>query len=169
MPNSDLVRHSSLRTCVSVSLDTYIKPFLAQACQSMQENGDATAQYGQARSTDLKNIVAANNLAWNYFNAGDHRAEEVARHAYANHPEHRADVDTLGWILVKKGALRDGIAMLRSAIEMDDDKPEVRNHLAEALVAAGDAEEVKSVLQEMLTTEIEFVSRKEAADLLLAL
>jgi len=169
MPNSVLVGHSFLRTCVSVSLDTDIEPFLAQARQNMQENGNATAQYEHVRSTDQDNIVAANNLALNYFKVGDLRAEEVARHAYANHPENCAVVDTLGWTMVKKEALRDGIAMLRSAIEMDDDRPKDRYHLAAALVAAGGTREAKSVLQEILTTKVEFASRKEATDLLLTL
>jgi predicted Zn-dependent protease len=143
-----------------------MKLFLAQAYQGMQQNGSATAQYEQVLATKPDNIVAANNLAWNYFKTGDSRAEEVARRAHSNRPENCAFVDTLGWILVKKGALQDGIAMLRSAIELDDDRSDLRYHLAAALVAAGGTEEAKSVLQEILTTEVEFASRNQAKDLL---
>jgi len=146
-----------------------MKLFLAQAHQGMQENGSAAAQYEQVLSTEPDNIIAANNLAWNYFKAGDPRAEEMARRAYANQPENCAVVDTLGWILVKKGAFQDGIAMLRRAIEMNDDRLEVRYHLAAALVAEGGTEEARSVLQEILISEVEFASRKQAIDLLLTL
>ena len=56
--------------------------------------------------------------------------------------------------------------MLRNATELDGARPEVRYHLAVALVAAGNTEEAKSVLQEILTTEGEFASRQEARILL---
>ena len=59
--------------------------------------------------------------------------------------------------------------MQRSAIEMDDDRTEVRYHLATALVAAGGTREAKGALQVILTTKIEFASRNETADLLLTL
>ena len=146
--------------------DNIMKIYLAQAYQGVGEIGNASAQYEEVLLTEPDNVVAANNLAWSYFDAGDPRAEEAARRAYAIQPGRGAVVDTLGWILVKKGALPDGIAMLRKATELDGDRPEIRYHLAVALIAAGETDEAKSVLQAILATEVEFASRQEAQDLL---
>ena len=116
-----------------------------------------------------ENFIAANNLAWNYFEADDPRAEQAARRAYAIQPDNSFVVDTLGWILVKKGELQDGIAMLRDATETSSNTPEIHYHLAAGLAAAGEAEEAKNILQEILAKEVEFTSRQEAEDLLTTL
>ena len=149
-------------------LDTNMKIYLAQAYQGMQENGKASAQYEQVLLSEPGNVIAANNLAWIYLEDGDPGAEKVARRAYAIQPDNASVVDTLGWILVKKGALSDGIALLRNAAELED-RPEVRYHLAAALIAAGDVEEASGFLREILSTDAIFASRQDAENLLLTL
>jgi len=192
MLKSDPAGHSFLRSIFSVGLSALLISScgLGMDTQDRLHRGQQAFSDGEYRAAviDAKNVLLdepdnltarlllgwstaelGNNQSWNCIKTGDFRAIEVVRRAYANQPEKSAVVDTLGWILVKKGALQDGIAMLRHATEMDQDRPEVRYHLAAALVAAGDTEEAKSVLQETLTTEVEFASRKEAEDLLLRL
>lgn len=145
--------------------DSNMRIYLAQAHQRLEEPGKANAQYERVLRDEPENFIAANNLAWNYFASGDPRAEEVARRAYAVQPDNSAIADTLGWILVKKGSLEDGIAMLRNASELGDGRPEIRFHLAVGLADAGQTVEAKSILQEILATEDDFSSRQEAESL----
>lgn len=126
-------------------------------------------QNSQRYAAEPDNFVAANNLAWNYFESGDPRAEEAARRAYAMQPDNAAVVDTLGWILIKNGALQEGTAMLRNAVELDNGRPEIRFHLAAGLAVSGEAVEARNVLQQILAAKVEFASRREAQELLATL
>jgi len=148
-------------------LDSNMRLRLAEAYQSVGEIGNANAQYGQVLASSPDNFVATNNLAWNYFTSGDARAEDLARRAYELRPDSSAVVDTLGWILVSKGSLEEGIELLRAAVELDDATPDVRYHLAAALAESGDKEEARSILEELLESE-EFFASKDAAESLLA-
>ena len=139
---------------------------LAQAHQNSQRIPEANAEYENVLRHDPDNFLAANNLAWNYFQSNDARAEETARRAYEIQPENSSVVDTLGWILVKKGSLQDGLAMLRRAEELGDGRAEIRYHLAVGLAASGEAAEAKTILQEILSTKSEFSSRQQAQELL---
>jgi Flp pilus assembly protein TadD len=150
-------------------LDGNMRNYLANAYNNLDEIDTANAQYERVLAQEPENFVALNNLAWNYLTDGDARAEGLARRAYDLRPDSSAVVDTLGWILVKKGSLEEGIAMLRSALELGDARPEIRFHLAAGLVAAGQTEEAKTILQEILATEDEFSSRQEAEDLVKSL
>ena len=62
--------------------------------------------------------------------------------------------------------MQDGIALLRTAAELGDDRPDVRFHLAFGLAADGQTEEATNILQDILATDDEFTSRQEAESLL---
>jgi len=150
-------------------LDSNMRIYLAQAYRGLNETGNSIVEYERVLSNEPDNFIAANNLAWGYFEIGDPRAEETGRRAYEIQPNNDSILDTLGWILIKKGALRDGIVMLRNAIELGKNRPEIRYHLAAGLMSAGDTDEAKSILQELLSGQDEFTSRREAEDLLVDL
>jgi putative PEP-CTERM system TPR-repeat lipoprotein len=148
-------------------LDSNMRLYLAEAYQNLEEVGNANTQYEQVLAQEPENFVATNNLAWNYFTSGDARAEEVARRAYELRPDSGAVVDTLGWILVRKGSLEEGVALLRSAVELENAAPDVRYHLAAALAESGDKEEARSILEELLESGESF-ENKDAAESLFA-
>jgi len=100
-----------------------------------------------------------------FLEADDSGAEEMAGRASAIQPNNGADVDTPGGILVKKEAVQGGVAMLRRAPELDDDRLEIRYQLAAALVAAGETEEAKPMTLEIPATEVRLANRQKAADL----
>ena len=106
------------------------------------------------------------NLAWSYFLVGDSLAEETARKAYGLAPENGSVVDTLGWILVQKGELEDGIDFLRKAVDLSSDSSEIRYHLAAGLAKNGVNEEARHILDEVLGGEEGFPSRKDAEKLM---
>ena len=163
-PTSPLVKYLEERP-----FDANIRVVLAQAFQNEGQLGKANTQYERILEDDPNHFVAANNLAWNYFQSGDSRAEGLARQAYNLQPDNGAVVDTLGWILAKKGKLEEGIGLLRDAAEKSGNRPDVRYHLAVALVDAGEPAEAKSILEEVLSADTAFSSRKEAEELLASL
>jgi putative PEP-CTERM system TPR-repeat lipoprotein len=150
-------------------LDIGVRVYLANAYQQRGELPKANIEYERILVDDEDNFIAANNLAWNYYIQGDARAEKAARNAYAIEPNSGAVADTLGWILVKKGSVKEGIEMLRKAVDLSGGRPEVRYHLATALVAGGQIESARLLLEEILGTAEEFEGREEAEKLLAGL
>ena len=146
--------------------DTSFRMYLAQAYQRLEQESNANAEYGRVLEYEPNNFVAANNLAWGYFRIGDPRAEEVARQAFAIQPTNSSVADTLGWILVRKGELKDGIAMLRNAIGLGGRGGEIRYHLAAALAEAGETVEARELLTDVLSSDANFSSRADAERLL---
>lgn len=149
--------------------DSTMRNYLAQAYQDIDKIGQASAQYEHVLRLEPENFVSANNLAWIYFQSGDPRAEEIARQAYTIQPDSGAVNDTLGWILVQKGYVKEGTAVLRRAVELGEGRTEIRYHLAAGLAASGNTSEAKSILRDILATENKFNSRQQAQELLLSL
>jgi len=150
-------------------LDHNMRVYLAQEYQRLNDTDKSNAQYEQILAVDPDNFVAANNLAWAYFIAGDARAEEWARRAYELQPENGSVVDTLGWILVQKGDADGGVELLRDAVELSDGRPEIRYHLAAALLDTGETAEAKAILEDIIAERGQFAGRQEAQELLATL
>ncbi|WP_405237801.1 XrtA/PEP-CTERM system TPR-repeat protein PrsT [Lentisalinibacter orientalis] len=147
-------------------LDADMRLIVAQRFQSEGDSDRAIAEYEQVLETAPENFVALNNLAWEYFQRGDSRAEDIARRAYAQSPENGSVADTLGWIQVNTGDLDDGISTLRRALELSNGRAQVKYHLAAALAKAGESGEARQLLQELLASDEEFASRGAAEELL---
>ena len=147
-------------------LDSTMRNFLADAYNNLGETGNANRQYEQVLEQEPDNYIAANNLAWNYFVTDDDRAEAMARRAYELRPDSGAVADTLGWILVKKGELEEGISTLRSAVELSEGRAAIRYHLAAALVESGEADEARQILEEIVNSDESFADKDAAKALL---
>ena len=150
-------------------LDADMRLILAQRFQGAGDSDQAIAEYEQVLETAPDNFVALNNLAWEYFQRGDSRAEGVARRAYAQSPENGSVADTLGWIQVNTGNLDEGISTLRKALELSDGRAQIKYHLAAALAKADETDEARQLLQELMASDQEFASRGAAEELLGAL
>jgi len=146
--------------------DSNMRLYLAQAHQRLEETGRANAQYERVLRDEPENFVAANNLAWNYFTSGDPRAEEVARLAYEVAPDDGSVIDTLGWILLQKGEIDEGVRTLQKAAATASDNPEIRYHLAFGLAKQGKETEAIGILESVLNGGEDFASRKDAEKLL---
>ena len=139
---------------------------LASALDQAGEGARAIAEFERVVADEPDNAVALNNLAWDYFVAGDSRAEATARRAYEIAPDIGSIADTLGWILLQNGSIEDGVELLRDAVQLTSSNPEVRYHLAVGLSKAGQIEEARRTLEEILATDENFASRDEARNLL---
>ena len=149
--------------------DSDVRMVLAQDYQGRGNNEDAVSAYEKVVAAAPGNYVALNNLAWIYFIEGDARAEALARRAVELSPDNSSVIDTLGWILVKTGFADEGIEYLRQAVDLSDGEAEIRYHLAAGLAGAGEAEEARSMLADILSPEADFPSRGDAEALLSSL
>jgi putative PEP-CTERM system TPR-repeat lipoprotein len=96
------------------------------------------------------NAAALNNLAWAYFEDGDARALATAEQAVKLAGKSPALLDTLGWILVAKGDTARGVSVLREASVLAPAASEIRHHLGEALMKAGDKAGARKELEKLL-------------------
>jgi putative PEP-CTERM system TPR-repeat lipoprotein len=126
----------------------------------------AIAEYERVLAAGRPDAVMSNNLAWRYFEKGDPRAEAMARQARGLAPTNGAIADTLGWILVRKGAKDEGTRLLREAVKLAPQEPEIQLHLAEALVIADLDTEARDLLRKLLDSGKEFAGRSRAQELL---
>lgn len=146
-------------------LDNQIRMLLAESYMQTDDLGKSIATYERVSLAEPTNAVALNNLAWNYYLVDDPRAVETARKAYDAMPDNGAIVDTLGWIMVKKGSIEEGEKLLRQAVEMENGRPEIRYHHAVALAKLGRTDEARSTLEAILASDAQFASRKDAEKL----
>ena len=138
---------------------------LADAYIKIGERHKAVQLYRQILEHQPKNVPALNNLAWLYYELHDERALTTARQAYALAPQSAAIMDTLGWILVERGFLTEGLTLLERAATSKA-APEIRYHYAAALARSGAKERARELLSALLGNETTFASREAAQRLL---
>ncbi len=98
----------------------------------------AAEHFEAALERQPNNAIAMNNAAWALHEQNNPRALELAEKAVALAPQSAAVLDTLGVILMAQGNTTRGVEVLRRAVAFGQQQPQVRLHLAEALVKAGD-------------------------------
>ncbi len=74
--------------------------------------------------------------------------------------------DTAGWLLVSQGKLLEGLPVLTKAVSLDSENPEIRLHLAQALVKASDTSRARAELKTLLASGKKFPQLDEARALL---
>ncbi|MBN7820397.1 XrtA/PEP-CTERM system TPR-repeat protein PrsT [Bowmanella yangjiangensis] len=93
------------------------------------------------------NAVVLNNLAWNQLQAAElDSALQSAKAAEKVAPESASVKDTLGWIYFKRGELNLAESSLRDSLGKRDSN-NVKLHLAEVLIAQGQKQEAKTLLE----------------------
>jgi putative PEP-CTERM system TPR-repeat lipoprotein len=125
---------------------------LAEGYQVSGQFKRAAAHYELVLERHADNAIALNNLAWVYQQEQDPRAIEVAERAYRAQPDSGAIADTLGWLLVQDGQTRRGVALLREAVRLSRDTPDIRYHLAVALAGSGAKDEARTILAELVSS-----------------
>jgi predicted Zn-dependent protease len=113
-----------------------------------------------------RNPAVLNNQAWEYFQRGDLRAEELARQAHELAPNHPEIADTYGWILLRlRHDHQRALPLLEAAAKGAPRNPEIQYHYASALAASGRRVEAGSILKATLASGAAFASRQEAQSL----
>jgi predicted Zn-dependent protease len=107
-----------------------------------------------------------NNLAVIYQRDNDSRALEYAQRAHAVAPQNTAITDTLGWIMVQKGDVANGIKFLQLAANASPNSPDIQYHFAAALDAVGKKVDATDLLKKTLASGKDFDGKKDAQALL---
>ena len=146
--------------------DYQIRRLLAALYHRADRLDDALDHYQILIEQRPDDFEVHNNLAGLYQQSNDSRALAAAQKAYALAPKHPAVNDTLGWVLVRQGSFKEGLAYLRQAHARAFQQPAVRYHLAVALNGLGRSEEAKQELEAALAAGKPFKEEGEARELL---
>lgn len=125
----------------------------------------AQAEFETVVAADAGNAVALNNLAWLYDRAGDPRALALAEQAYRLNPGSPHIADTLGTILVRRQQTARGLKLLREAHAGAPQVPDIRYHLAAALAQAGETDEARRMLDDLVAENAQFEEAAAAREL----
>lgn len=93
--------------------------------------------------------VALNNMAWLYGLRNDPRGRSLAQRAYLQAPTPET-ADTLGWIMVRQGDAKAGLALLQQASTQRPADQTVKYHLAVALKDNGQKDDAVKLLQPLV-------------------
>ena len=149
--------------------DTQLHLFQAQQSLIAKDYRGAVEHYRVILALDPDNVTILNNLAWSLNELGDPKALEYAQRASVLGPYTPTVVDTHGWILVQRGDTKQGIDMLRRAINLAPQDQDIRLHLAKALLKSGDKAAAKSELETLVVQTDASPARSEAQQMLKAL
>ncbi len=91
-----------------------------------------------ALKIDPKHAAASNDLGYNWVDKGKNldQAEALVRTAVAAEPDNQAFLDSLGWVLYKRGQFAEAVRYLEQASEGSRPDPIVLDHLGDALYRA---------------------------------
>jgi cellulose synthase operon protein C len=143
-----------------------VRAVLAQAYQAAGQHDRAIEQYELMLASDSAKVIALNNLAWSYQQIGDERAEATAEQAYRAAPDAAAVADTYGWILVQRGKVAQGLAVLEGAIKRGEANPDIEYHYAAALAQSGARNQARDRLTRLLERHEAFAEQPKARGLL---
>jgi Tfp pilus assembly protein PilF len=155
--------HEALRQwLVAHPEDVDTRGLLAQALQTSGEQPKAIEEYRKLLDYDADNVTALNNLAWLYQEENNPEGVRYAERAYQLVPDRPEVIDTLGWLLVQTGDTNRGLVLLQEAATKAPHIPEIRYHMAAALVKAGRREEARKELDRLLKSSKTFPERDKA-------
>ena len=142
--------------------DALARRIYAQLLEGSGRSDQAIAQYRLLERSGDIDATGLNNLAWQYMLQNRPEAAVLAERAHAMEPDNGDIADTLGWILYRGGEYERAAQILDLAVRKSPENPEIRYHLAAALVEVGRAGEARSLLQELLEGDADFPSRADA-------
>jgi Flp pilus assembly protein TadD len=129
----------------------------------------AEATYTQLKARQPENALVWNNLVWIYQELGDIRALEHGERAQALAPHQPQILDTVGWILLKQGAVQRALELLQEAFQKVPHNPDIAYHYAAALHKSGHDNAARFVLEAVVNSNASFATRGDAGRLLASL
>lgn len=136
--------------------------YLAYLLGVRGDHEGAVEHYGaglEGTGTDLEQlravtVIALNNLAYTLAERGEslEEAETLARRALELSPDRARLLDTLAFVLLKRGGEREARRLLERATELTPEDYEIQEHLADAYLADGDADAARAALAEALAS-----------------
>ncbi|HWL93092.1 MAG TPA: tetratricopeptide repeat protein [Phycisphaerae bacterium] len=116
-----------------------LRGFLAEVYQNTGREAQAIQQLEAVYEIDPNDPGINNNLGYSLADSGQEleRAEKMIRLSLAQNPKSHASLDSLGWVLYKRGKFEDAIYYLRQALKLaGGEEPVLHDHLGDALYRA---------------------------------
>lgn len=132
----------------------------------MGRNKAAAEMYGKIIKVHPRDATVLNNLALARWPDDPGQAMKLAQEANRLHPKSPALQDTLGWMLVEEGEVKQGLPLLKSARKLMGDSPSVHYHYAAALARAGQQSAARQELKGLLAKGKDFPEKTDAQALL---
>jgi putative PEP-CTERM system TPR-repeat lipoprotein len=142
--------------------DTAPHKLLAEAYFRGNNLPAARQEYQRLRELAPNDASVTNNLANVLLRMNDPQALAVAEQALAAAPQSPTVIDTAGWAAYQAGKLDRAVQLLRDARLRSPEQPEIRYHLAMALVKTGRKAEALSELEFALRDRRGFDGRADA-------
>jgi putative PEP-CTERM system TPR-repeat lipoprotein len=146
--------------------DARVQLFRAEMLMADGQYQAAAAQYEAVLERQPGNVAALNNLALAYQEAHDERAQQAAEQAYRVAGEKAVVMDTLGWILVERGDVGRGLAILQKAGAQAPQARDIRYHIAAAQFKAGNKVAARKELEGLVAGDMRFAQADQARALL---
>lgn len=117
----------------------------------------AERDFKQALTLQPDQPLVLNYLAYSWTDQGIRldEAHEMIERAVAQRPTDGYIVDSLGWVLYRKGRFEDAVRQLERAIELQPNDPVINDHLGDAYWQAGRRLEARFQWQRVLTLKPE--------------
>jgi Tfp pilus assembly protein PilF len=145
-----------------------INGLLADLAWSEGQKEKGIAHFEKELALDPDNIVALNNLAWEFgIERGDlaKAAPYLDRLRALKTPDARV-WDTMGWVLVRNGKVTEGAGYIKGALNLVPDFPAYMYHMGWILAKQGDKQGARRLVQGALDSKLPFDDRKSAQDLI---
>ena len=142
--------------------DSVVRMMLSEMQMARADWKRARGNLEVLRKSSPASPAVHNNLALAMLELGDAGALDAAREAVRLAPESGLALDTLGWVLARRGHLEEGLRHLRDARLRLPNNPEVRWHLAYVLERLGKARDAKRELDAALARGDAFMGIEEA-------
>jgi len=143
--------------------------FLADFYTSNGQKDKATPFYEKELSIEPENVVALNNLAWEY---GINQKNLIKALPYV--AKLRAKkmldpriLDTIGWIFTENGKEKEAEDLFRTALNIVPDQPSFNYHMAVLQNKLGKNDLAKTYLATALASKMTYDERKDAEKLVI--
>jgi len=140
--------------------------YYSEQLMAAKQYKPAAALFEELLKREPNNVAALNNLAWTYQQEKDPRALSTAQLALKASPDSPAVMDTAGWLMVDQGDAKGGLPLLKKAVALAPNAPEIRYHFAVALDKTGDKAGARKELTELLSQNKPFGQIDDARALL---
>ena len=146
--------------------DVETRLYMADVLANNGAAKEAVEHYDVLLKAARNDFRVLNNAAWAMLQVGDRRALETAQQAVKIRPDDAFLADTLGVALMAEGKIAEAVQVLLKASSMNRDHPEIRFHLAQALLKVGDQNRAKQELKAVVSGGRAFPQLEQAKALL---
>lgn len=132
-----------------------IKFYLGTVFDKLGDKEKVVTNMKQVIEMDPNHSQGLNYLAFTYAEMNSHldEAEKLARRAFELDPKDGYVLDTLGWVLFKKGLYKDSLKTLEAAFQLTPQESIIAEHLGDVYMKNQLVEKAKEMYEKAVTFE----------------